>query len=52
MALTQIGVEKAPPKAGPYRLTDGEGLYLLVQPSGTKLWRWNYRYDGKQQTMA
>ena len=52
MALTQVGVEKAQAKESPYRLTDGEGLFLLVQPSGSKLWRWNYRFDGKQQTMS
>ncbi len=52
MALTQVGVEKAQAKESPYRLTDGDGLFLLVQPSGSKLWRWNYRFDGKQQTMS
>ena len=52
MALTQVEVEKAQAKETPYRLADGQGLYLLVQPSGSKLWRWNYRYGAKQQTMA
>src|SRR5579863_4738703 len=52
MALTQLAVEKATTKAVPYKLVDGLGLYLLVQTSGSKLWRWNYRYGGKQQTMT
>ena len=52
MALTQVGVDKAQAKDAPYRLTDAEGLFLLVQPSGSKLWRWNYRFEGKQQTMS
>jgi integrase len=52
MALTQVEIEKAQAKDTPYRLTDGQGLFLLVQPSGSKLWRWNYRFAGKQQTMA
>ncbi len=33
-------------------LFDGGGLYLLVTPSGHKLWRFKYRYDGKSKTMA
>ncbi|WP_231378441.1 Arm DNA-binding domain-containing protein [Bordetella sp. FB-8] len=30
----------------------GTGLYLKVMPAGGKLWRWNYRYLGKQKTLA
>lgn len=52
MPLTQTEVDKAQAQVAPYRLADGHGLFLLVQPSGSKLWRWNYRFAGKQQTMA
>jgi integrase len=52
MSLTQVAVEKAAAKEAPYKLVDGQGLYLLVQTSGSKLWRWNYRFGGKQQTMT
>ena len=40
-------------KAGdkPYKLTDSHRLYLLVKPNGSKLWKWNYAYNGKQKTM-
>ncbi len=41
---------KALPK--PQKLFDGEGLFLLVQPNGSKLWRMAYRYGGKQKTLA
>ncbi|PZU44640.1 MAG: integrase [Sphingomonas sp.] len=42
---------KAQPKA--YRLTDGHGLYLLVQPNGSKLWQLIYRFQGsKQRTLS
>jgi len=34
-----------------YKLTDSHRLYLEVKPSGAKLWRWNYSYDGKQKSM-
>src|SRR5450756_1878266 len=52
MALTDVKVRTAKPQTKPYGLTDGGGLYLLVSPSGGKLWRWNYRYGGKQKTMS
>ncbi|MGR4893236.1 Arm DNA-binding domain-containing protein [Sphingopyxis sp. LARHCG72] len=33
-------------------MLDGGSLLLLVTPSGGKLGRWNYLYDGKQKSMA
>ena len=32
----------------PYKLTDAKGLYVEVRPSGSKLWRYRYRIDGKE----
>ena len=52
MPLADVTVRSAKPKATAYRLADAAGLYLLVSPSGGKLWRWNYRFDGKQKTMS
>ena len=51
MPLTALEVEKAKPKDKDYKLSDGGGLYLLVTPSGGKLWRLNYRFDDKQKTL-
>lgn len=51
MALTDVKIRAAKSAEKPYRLADTGGLYLLVPPSGSKLWRWNYRYSGKQKTM-
>jgi len=51
MALTDIKIRAARSAEKPYRLADMGGLYLLVPPAGSKLWRWNYRYGGKQKTM-
>jgi len=42
MALTARQVETAKPRDKPYKLTDGEGLYLYVSPAGGKSWRANY----------
>ncbi|MDR0245890.1 MAG: Arm DNA-binding domain-containing protein [Burkholderia sp.] len=41
-------------KAGdkPTKLTDGNGLYLLVKPSGSRLWRYKYRIAGKENLFA
>src|SRR3546814_4422110 len=45
-------VRAAKPRTKPYKVTDANRLYLLVTPSGGKLWRWNYDYDSKQKSMA
>ncbi|MFY9510741.1 MAG: integrase arm-type DNA-binding domain-containing protein [Rubrivivax sp.] len=45
-ALIPIQITNAQPKARPYKLTDGGGLYLVVSPGGTKAWRYQYRYAG------
>lgn len=44
--LTPSTVANAKPQEKPYKLTDGRGMYLLVSPSGSKLWRWRYRRPG------
>ena len=36
---------------GPYNLPDGKGLYLKIMPTGGKLWRLAYRFNGKQKTL-
>jgi hypothetical protein len=43
-------VRNAQPKDKPYRLADGEGLYLFVAPSGAKSWQFRYKLGEKQQT--
>ena len=35
-----------------YKLSDGAGLYLLVRPNGSKLWRFNYVHHGKRRMLA
>ena len=58
MKLTDTAIRKAKPKAKPYKLTDGQGLFLLITPSGSntpngsKLWRWKYRFNSKEKLMA
>lgn len=52
MPLSDTACRNAKPGDKPRKLTDAGNLYLLVQPTGSRLWRWNYRFDGKQKTMA
>lgn len=52
MNLTDLAVRNAKPQAKPYKMTDGDGMFLLVQPNGGKYWRLAYRYLGKQKTLA
>lgn len=52
MALTDVAIRKAKPKPKPYKMGDALGLFLLVQPSGGKLWRLKYRADGKEKKLA
>jgi integrase len=47
---TEIKRSKAAERA--YSLGDGGGLYLWVKPTGGKLWRWSYRFDGKEKLMS
>jgi hypothetical protein len=47
MALTETACKNAKPSEKPRKLTDGGGLFLLIQPTGSKLWRQAYRFDGK-----
>lgn len=51
MPLSDLAIKKAKPQEKPYKLADEKGLYLLVQPTGGKLWRVNYRHEGKQKTL-
>jgi hypothetical protein len=50
--LIDTKIRNAKPRDRDYKLTDFDGLYLLVRPNGSKLWRFAYRVDGKQKQLA
>lgn len=52
MALSVVAIKAAKGRDKPYKLTDSDGLYLLVTPAGGRYWRMNYRHLGKQKTLA
>ncbi len=52
MPLTDLACKNAKPKEKAYKLADSQGLFLLVSPNGSRYWRMNYRYEGKQKTLS
>lgn len=53
MSLTDTAVRAAKAKPDkPYKLSDEKGLYLLITPQGGKLWRFDFRFEGKRKTLA
>lgn len=52
MALTDIQIKRAKPQNKPYTLNDGQGLSLLINPDGSKGWRFRFRFAGKARLMS
>tara|TARA_R110001592_G_scaffold127205_1_gene338832 strand:+ start:220 stop:1437 length:1218 start_codon:yes stop_codon:yes gene_type:complete len=52
MKLSATAVKEAKPKVSPYKLSDGGGLFLMVNPNGKKYWRFKYRYFTKEKLLA
>lgn len=52
MALTDTAIRKAKPGDREWKLADEKGLYLLITPGGSKLWRLKYRLNGKEKKLA
>jgi integrase len=52
MPLSDTVCRTSKPKEKPYKLSDGGGLFLLVERNGSRLWRQAYRFHGKQKLLA
>lgn len=52
MSLTDTAIRNLKPSDKPRKHADAEGLYLLVNPNGSKLWRMKYRFGGKEKTLS
>ncbi|MER2538885.1 MAG: tyrosine-type recombinase/integrase, partial [Azonexus sp.] len=50
--LTDTRIRNTKPSDKPQKLTDGGGLFMLVTPTGSKLWRYRYRIGGKENVFA
>ena len=52
MALTDTAIRTAKPRNKPYKMADEKGMFLYVTPTGGKLWRLKYRFDGKEKLFS
>ena len=52
LPLTDTAIRSLTTREKPYKLFDGRGLYLLVQPSGGRWWRLKYRLGGKEKSLS
>ncbi|HZZ78909.1 MAG TPA: tyrosine-type recombinase/integrase [Gemmataceae bacterium] len=52
MSMSDPKARNAKPRTRPYKIADGEGLFLLVMPSGSKYWRLKYYFAGKEKLLA
>jgi hypothetical protein len=50
--LTELQVKNSKPAPKEFKLFDGGGLYLLVTPTGGKLWQLKYRFNGKEKKLS
>lgn len=52
MKLKDLQIRNAKPKEKAYKMADGLGMYVVVMPSGSKVFHWDYRYKGKRKTIS
>ncbi len=52
MKLTDKQIKAAQPAEKPYKLADGQGMFLLVDTNGSKYWRLKYRFNNKEQSLS
>jgi integrase len=50
--LSDVAIRQAKPKERPYKLSDGGGLHLLINPNGSRYWRLKYRINKKEKVLA
>jgi integrase len=52
MPLTDVAIRQAKPGSKATKLSDEKGMFLLITPAGGKLWRFKYRFEGKEKLLA
>ena len=50
--LAAVTVRQSKPKDKPFKLADGGGLYLLINPNGSRYWRWKYRIHKREKVLS
>jgi integrase len=52
MPLSDTAIRNAKPSDKPLKVTDGGGMYLLLNPNGSRWWRLDYRFGGRRKTLS
>jgi integrase len=52
MPLTDTAIRRAVSRLKPFKMFDSDGLFLLVNPTGGKWWRFKYRFAGKEKLLS
>ncbi|EFT8136439.1 Arm DNA-binding domain-containing protein, partial [Salmonella enterica subsp. enterica serovar Muenchen] len=52
MPLNDMQIRRAKPETKAYTFGDGQGLSLLIEPNGSKSWRFRYRFAGKPKMIS
>lgn len=52
MPLSDVAIRNLNSRDKPFKVADSHGLYLLVNPTGSRLWRFKYRFNGKEKLLA
>ncbi|MBF9059850.1 integrase arm-type DNA-binding domain-containing protein [Rhodobacterales bacterium HKCCSP123] len=52
MPLTDTAIRNLSSREKPFKVSDSHGLYLLVNPGGSRLWRFKYRFNGREKLLA
>lgn len=52
MPLSDVAIRNLKSREKPFKATDSHGLYLLINPTGSRLWRFKYRFNGKEKLLA
>src|SRR5580658_11087360 len=50
--LTETQIKSAKPREKPYKLSDERGLFMLVNPDGSRWWRFKYRFQGREKLLS
>ena len=52
MPLTDVAIRRLKPKDKAFKRADCDGMYLLVKPDGGRIWRMDFRFNGKRGTLS
>jgi hypothetical protein len=50
--LTDTEIKKAKSKEKDYKLSDGQGLYIVIKKNGSKMWRFDFSFEKKRKSMS